>query len=111
MQNAPRLIDTGVRNYMHIALQTCHENRIRIYSTAFNILVLVSFLIFFSLALYYSYINKPSEHDKYKKQLQDQQYVLSKIRYYQNQKELQREQVSKITDLPTQMLFESITDR
>lgn len=108
MQNAPRLIETSVRNYMHSALQTCHENRIRIYSTAFNVLVLVSFLVFFSLALYYSYINKPSDRDKYQKQLQDQQYVLSKIRFYQTQKELQREQVSKITDLPTQMLYETI---
>jgi uncharacterized transporter YbjL len=108
MQNAPRLIETSVRNYMHSALQTCHENRIRIYSMAFNVLVLVSFLVIFSLALYYSYINKPSDHDKYKKQLQDQQYVLSKIRFYQTQKELQREQVSKITDLPTQMLYETI---
>jgi Na+/phosphate symporter len=108
MQNAPRLIETGVRNYMQTALQTCHENRIRIYSTAFNVLVLVTFVFVFSLALYYSYINKPSDQDKYKKQLQDQQYVLSKIRLYHTQKELQREQVSRITDLPTQMLHESL---
>ena len=108
MQNAPRLIEMGVRNYMHTALQSCHDNRIRIYSIAFNVLVLVFFLMFFSLALYYSYTNKPSEHEKYKKQLQDQQYVLSKIRFHQNQKELQREHVSKITDLPTEMLYESV---
>ena len=108
MQNAPRLIETSVRNYIHNSLQICHENRIRIYSTAFNVLVFVVFFSIFSLALYYSYTNKPSERDKYKKQLQDQQYVLSKIRFYQTQKELQREQVSKITDLPTQMLHESL---
>lgn len=56
----PRLIETGIGNYMHDALNTCHSNRVRIYSIALNVGVLLLFIAVVCLTLYYCYRKKPT---------------------------------------------------
>jgi len=100
MENA-RLIENSAKTYLFQTLQKCHVNRVSIYYYALNFGVLFLFVGTVALVLYYCSKQKLSEYDKQQKMLKDQQYILSKIRYYQeDKKERQRSQVSGITDLP-----------
>jgi hypothetical protein len=82
----PNLIDSRVMYYMQDTLQMCHNNRVRIYSIALNIGVLILFVVITFITLYYCYKQKPTPYELKKKMLKDQDYVLSKIRHYQAEK-------------------------
>jgi len=82
----PRLIELGTHNYLLDALSICHRNRLRIYHFALNIGVLVMFCLITGSILYYCYKKKPSAYELKRKMLKDQEYVLSKIRFYQAEK-------------------------
>uniref|UniRef100_A0A6C0JMM2 Uncharacterized protein n=1 Tax=viral metagenome TaxID=1070528 RepID=A0A6C0JMM2_9ZZZZ len=100
MEN-PRLIENSAKNYLFQTLQKCHNNRVSIYYYALNFGVLFLFVGIICLILYYCSKQKLTDYEKQQKMLKDQQYILSKIRYYQeDKKERQRSQVSGITDLP-----------
>ena len=96
----PRLIESGAHNYMSGILHSCHSTRVNIYLYALNIGVFVFFVGLTAVVLYYCYRNRLSPEEAYQKQLKEQEYILSKIRYY---KEQQRNITSKasITGLPT----------
>jgi hypothetical protein len=94
----PRLIEPTARNFLSSTLQKCHDTRITIYTYAFNIIIFVSFVLVFGTALYYCYKNKPTEYEKQQQMLRDQQYILSKIRYYQGVQADRK--TSSITQLP-----------
>jgi hypothetical protein len=97
----PCLIEPSVKNYLFNTLHKCHSTRINIYYYALNIIVLVTFAIFVGLTLYYCYTQKPSEYDRQQKMLSDQEYVLNKIRFYQDQRKNDHEtQYSSISNLP-----------
>jgi len=97
----PRLIENSAKNHLFQTLQKCHNNRVSIYYYALNFGVLFLFVGIVGFVLYYCIKQKLTEYEKQQKMLKDQQYVLSKIRYYQeDKKERQRSQVSGITDLP-----------
>ena len=80
---APHLIDPVARNFMYNTLQKCHVNRVTLYTIALNVGVFILFIGIFGGVLYYCYKTKPSDAELQQKILRDQQYILSKIRYYQ----------------------------
>jgi hypothetical protein len=96
----PRLIESGAHHYMSGILQSCHSTRVNIYLYALNIGVFVLFVGITAAVLYYCYRNRLSPEEAYQKRLKEQEYILSKIRYY---KEQQRNIASRasITGLPT----------
>ena len=97
MEEYPKLIESGVKNYISGALQSCHQNRINIYYYALNIGVLAIFLGIVAVTLYCCYKRKPSIYETKQKMLRDQEYVLSKIRYYQSeQKNLMTSPIGQI---------------
>jgi hypothetical protein len=96
---APKLIESNVRNYMLNTLQRCHNYRMRTYTYALNIGVFVFFVGITALILYYCYNRGITPAEREEKLLQDQQYVLSKIRFYQD--EQKKISSSRITNLPT----------
>ncbi len=49
----------------------------------FNITVFLLFVLVSGASLYYLYKRKPSEYDKHRKMIEDQKYIMSKIRFYQ----------------------------
>jgi len=79
----PRLIEQGAQHYLHETLSMCHNNRLRIYSYALNIGVLVLFVAIVTAALYFCYKRKPTPYEQRQKMMRDQEIILSKIRYYQ----------------------------
>jgi glucan phosphoethanolaminetransferase (alkaline phosphatase superfamily) len=71
------------------------------YYYVLNFGVLALFIGFTVLILYYCNKNKLSDYEKGQKMLRDQQYILSKIRYYkENQHQKQQSNYSPITNLP-----------
>lgn len=96
----PRLIEHGAHSYMSSILHNCHTNRVNIYLYVLNSAVLITFLLFVVIILYYCHKNKSTPEENRQKNLKEQEYILSKIKYY---KDHQRSIASKtsITGLPT----------
>lgn len=93
----PNLIDRMTRSYLCHSLYSCHEKRVKVYSTALNIIVLLSFLGIFGSALYYCFNKRSTPFEKYQKDLKDQEYILEKIRHFEITKTQQHE---SLTNLP-----------
>ena len=101
MDQAPRLIENSAKNYLLQTLQKCHHNRTTIYHYAFNLGILVIFGGIVLMILYNSYKNKLSPYEAEQKMLRDQYYVLSKIKWYQeDRKNTHDSQSTSITNLP-----------
>lgn len=95
------LIEPSVKNYLFNTLQKCHSNRVNIYFYALNIGVLLIFAFVIGCTLYYCYTQKPNEYERQQKNIKDQEYVMSKIRYYQEQKKTDdQSNFSSISNLP-----------
>jgi hypothetical protein len=96
----PRLIEPTSKYYMSELLHKCHENRVHIYQYSLNIGIFVIFVVIVGLVLYYCYRSKLSPEEEYNKRMKDQEYILSKIRFYKHhQQSIQSK--SDITSLPT----------
>lgn len=94
----PRLIDNNARFFLYHTLQQCHENRVHLYNIALNIGVFLLFVSVTGSILYYNYKKKPTEYEAREKLLREQQYILSKIRFFQS--ENSKKNISDITNLP-----------
>lgn len=94
----PNLIDLSTKHFLYNTLEKCHHNRIKIYTFAFNVMVFILFTTIFGLTLYYCYKKKPSEEELRQRVLKEQQYILSKIRFYQG--ENLNKKSTNITQLP-----------
>ena len=97
---APRLIEQTAHSYMSNVLHKCHGNRVNIYLYALNCGVLILFILVTGLVLYYCHKTKTTPQENQQKLIKEQEYILSKIKYY---KDHQRSIASKssITGLPT----------
>ena len=96
----PRLIENTAKNYLYQTLKQCHNNRVTIYYYVFNITIFVLFVSILGLTLYYCKKNRMSDVEKRKKMLRDQQYILSKIKFYKDEVVENKTKMSDITDLP-----------
>lgn len=101
MSSGPNLIDTDAKIFLDATLQKCHETRVKFHSIALNIIVLVVFCSVVGTFLYYRYRTKPTTEDANYKIMKDQEYVLSKIRYFKEENEKMNKHSSPITGLPT----------
>ena len=97
----PQLIETSAKNYLYYNLKQCHHNRVNVYYYVLNIGVFIAFVVITGLVLYYCSKRKLSEYDQKQKMLKDQEYILSKIRFYQDINDSKKQsQETSITDLP-----------
>jgi hypothetical protein len=96
MESTPRLIEQGVRNYMHVVLHKCYDQRVRWYSIGLNLGVLFVFLGIVGLSLWYGHSKKLSPQERQQKLMRDQHTVLTKIREFQSNKQLQQERLSNL---------------
>jgi hypothetical protein len=97
MNYTPKLIEHGVRNYMQGILNKCSEHKTRLYTIVLNGIVLILFLGGLGLILWYCSKKKLSPEEKRRKMLRDQEYILTKIREFQSQKQIQQEQISQLS--------------
>jgi hypothetical protein len=94
------LIDPSAKNYLFQTLKQCHNHRVNIYYYVLNISIFIVFAIIVFLTLYYCHKNKLTDYQKAQKMIRDQQYVMSKIRFYQE--ETRDAKTSNVTQLPFQ---------
>ena len=108
----PRLIDNSSKYYLYNKLAACHETRVKYHSIILNVLVFMVFAGVFGGVLYYCYKKKPTIQQSRSQMERDQQFILSKIRFYQEQRQEQRQAMtaetamnhgrgSEITGLPS----------
>jgi hypothetical protein len=97
----PKLIDNYTKFYLYDKLNSCHQTRVKYHTIIFNVIVGTFFFGIFGIALYYCYNRKPTETQSREQMERDQQFILSKIRFYQEQNQKIRESASPITGLPT----------
>lgn len=98
--SSPQLIDSNAKYYLFDTLRTCHVTRTTLYYYVLNIGVFIIFVGITGYLLYYNYTHKLSDYEKERKMIRDQQYVLSKIRFYQEEHKQNHSKISNITNLP-----------
>ena len=76
------LVDEETKSKILYSLKRFHESKTRVYNTALNIIVAVFILLFGAFTAYACRANRKSPVELFNKQLQDQQYVIDKIRAY-----------------------------
>lgn len=96
--DGPNLIDPSVKYNLYNRLSSCHNTRVSMYTWVLNIGVFVVFVSITAAALYYCYTRKLTPEERYNKMMRDQSYIMSKIRFYQNERA--NMPLSSITSLP-----------
>jgi len=94
----PMLTEPGVTYFLNETLKQCHQIKERHYNMLFNIGLLLIFCIILGILLLYKYKGKLTPEEIEQKELQKKQYILSKIKNYQDAK--LRSQQQLITGLP-----------
>lgn len=86
-QAPPKLIEPVTRYYISNILNQCHENRAKIYLFTLNAGVFLLFVLVTSIILYGCYRSKKTPEEIKKREIEDQKYILSKIRHYKRERE------------------------
>jgi hypothetical protein len=94
----PTLTEPGVRYFLNQTLKQCHIIKNNFHNTVFNIGLFIAFLIVLGLILLYKYKGKLTPVELERKTKEKQQYVLSKIKNFQEAKRKAHQEL--ITGLP-----------
>ena len=94
----PILTEPGVKYFLNETLKQCHAFKEKYNNMLFNIGITITFFIILAILLLYKYKGKLTPEEIEQKETQKKQYILSKIRNYQETK--LREQQQLITGLP-----------
>jgi hypothetical protein len=97
----PKLIEPHTKGYLEQSLKHCHTNRVSTYYYVLNTSVFMIFVGITGALLYFCNKNKLTPYEKDEKMLKDQQYIMSKIRYYKEEvKNAKDSFFSAIRELP-----------
>ena len=94
----PILIEPGIKYFLNETLKQCRLFKEKYNNTLFNITVLILFILILGVTLIIKYKGKLTPSEKEQKEDEKKQYILSKIRNYQQDKV--RRQQEMITGLP-----------
>ena len=94
----PLLIEPGVKYFLSETLKQCKDSKDKYYNTLFNISLGFALLLIISIILIFKYKGKLTPAEKESKNREKQQYIISKIKNYQDAK--LRAQQNLITGLP-----------
>lgn len=94
----PMLTEPGVKYFISETLKQCHNFKEKYQNMIFNITLLIVFFIILGILLLYKYKGKLTHEEIEQKDLLKKQYILSKIRNFQDAKI--RAQQELITGLP-----------
>ena len=100
--NKPKLIEPGVKYFFKGILRECNNYKQKNYNLFYNISLFILFFFILGIILSYKYKGNKTAQEKYQKNLQDKQYIMSKLVYYNraNLENKQRIQNNMITNLP-----------
>lgn len=94
----PILTEPGVKYFLNETLKQCHSFKEKYNNMMFNIGITITFFIILGILLLYKYKGKLTPDEILKKEADKKQYILSKIKNYQETK--LRAQQQLITGLP-----------
>ena len=94
----PLLTEPGVKYFLGQSLKGCNKIREKYYNTMFNVLIFVLFWVILGSILTYKYNGKLSQQQQKQKDIEKQQYIVSKIANLQYEKQKMRQDL--ITSLP-----------
>jgi hypothetical protein len=94
----PILTEPGVKYFLNETLKQCREFKITYNNSILNISLFVIFFIILGALLLIKYKGKLTPSEKDMKNKEKQQYILTKIKNYQDAKQQYREEL--ITGLP-----------
>ena len=100
--NKPRLIEPGVKYFFKEILKECNNYKQRNFNLVYNISLFILFFSILVIILFYKYKGNKTPQERYQKNIEDKQYIMSKLVYY-NRADLenkQRIQNNMITNLP-----------
>ena len=94
----PSLVEPGVKYFLYESLKKCNEYRTTYHNQLFNLAVLGGFIVIVVVILIYKYKGKLTESEKHMRDNEKKQYILSKIKNFQDAKRTAQQQL--ITSLP-----------
>jgi hypothetical protein len=94
----PILIEPGVKYFLNQTLKQCREFKEKFNNVLLNVVLLILFFIILGLILLYKYKGKLTPMEKEQRSREKQQYILSKIKNYQDAKRAASQEL--ITGLP-----------
>ena len=94
----PMLTEPGVSYFLNETLKQCHKFKEKHQNMLINVGLFIGFCIFLGLFLLYKYKGKPTPEEMEQRDLEKKQYILSRIRNYQDAKIQSQQQL--ITGLP-----------
>lgn len=94
----PILIEPGVKYFLNQTLKQAHIFKMKYYNVVFNIGLLLLFLCILGIILVFKYKGKLSPIELQSKNIEKQQYILSKIKNLQQAKRMAHQEL--ITGLP-----------
>jgi hypothetical protein len=94
----PFLVEPGVKYFLNETLKQCHIFKEKYHNVLFNVSLFIGFVVFLAGLLIIKYKGKLTPQEKEQKEMEKKQYILSKIKNYQDTK--LRTQQALITGLP-----------
>jgi hypothetical protein len=94
----PRLIEPGVKYFLNETLKQTHVFRMKHYNTVFNVGLFLLFVLILGIILLFKYKGKLTPSEIQAKNVEKQQYILSKIKKLQEVKRIAHQEL--ITGLP-----------
>ena len=94
----PVLTEPGVRFFISQTLKECKKKKDKYINVLFNIVALLSFIIFFSIMLYMKYKGANNKEEMYRKEQAKKKYILEQIQ--KAQKIQTNSSMDLITNLP-----------
>lgn len=94
----PVLVEPGVKYFLSETLKECKDFRLRYNNILYNVGLFVFFLLILGGVLLYKFKGKLTPQEKSKKNSEKQQYILSKIKNFQDAKRIAHQEL--ITGLP-----------
>jgi len=95
----PTLTEPGVKYFLNQTLKQCHIAKNQFHNVVFNVSILTVFLLFLAGVLFYKYKGRLTPAEKASKDREKQQYILSKIKQFQESKKRAHQEL--ITGLPS----------
>ena len=94
----PTLVEPGIKYFLNETLKKCREFRSKYNNWLFNIGLFIAFVLILGAILLYKYKGKLTPVEKDVKERKKQQYILSKIKNFQDAKRIASQEL--ITGLP-----------
>jgi hypothetical protein len=94
----PNLTEPGTMYFLGASLLKCGELKNKHYNLVFNVSVFTALVCTILMVLYFKYRGRLSKHEIEIKENQKREYVMSKIKNYQDTR--RKEQQQLITNLP-----------